>query len=142
MAQISTKLFSVLFADDSNLFISDSNINDLITTMNNELNGIYLWLNTNKLSLNIDKSNYMIFTQRNISQCNDVFINGQKLERVFSTKFLGVVIDHKLTWKKHIQFVKSKISKSIGILYRGRKCFQSNTLLTLCYSFILPYLLY
>ena len=142
MAQISTKLFSVLFADDSNLFISDSNINDLITTMNNELNGIYLWLNTNKLSLNIDKSNYMIFTQRNISQCNDVFINGQKLERVFSTKFLGVVIDHKLTWKKHIQFVKSKISKSIGILYRGRTFFQSNTLLTLYYSFILPYFTY
>ncbi len=49
-------------------------------------------------------------------------------ERVFETKFPGVVIDHKLTWKQHIGYIKGKISKSVAILCKFRDVLNSNTL--------------
>ena len=86
----------------------------------------------------------MIFRSRNkiLDPGNDIFINGCKIEQVQTTKFLGVIIDCNLTWKYHISYVCSKISKNIGILIKSRKVFDTNTLLTLYYSFIYPYLNY
>ena len=54
---MSTKLFSLLFADDSNMFMHGKNVNDLINTMNIELKNVIEWLNVNKLSLNLKKKN-------------------------------------------------------------------------------------
>ena len=62
LAHVSPKLFSILFADDSNFFYSDSNMDSLISTVNNELEKVVDWLNANKMSLNIDKTHYIIFT--------------------------------------------------------------------------------
>ena len=61
---------------------------------------------------------------------------------VKSTKFLGVIIDANLTWKDHIDYISTKISKNIGIIKKARKLFDNKTLLTLYYSFIFPYFNY
>ena len=61
---------------------------------------------------------------------------------VTTTKFLGVIIDHKFKWNDHITYVKSKISKSIGILYRIRRFLDMNTLIQMYHSFVFPYLIY
>ena len=53
--------FPVLFADDTNLFFSGKNIDYLEQTINTELDRITLWLKANKLSLNIKKTQFMIF---------------------------------------------------------------------------------
>ena len=50
-----------LFADDTSLFISNTNTKLLENTLNEELSKIVNWLWANKLTLNIDKSNYIIF---------------------------------------------------------------------------------
>ena len=67
----------------------------------------------NRLSLNISKTNYMIFGNRRITADICVRINKEKINRVNSTTCLGVVIDCKLNWKSHIFSVRSKLSKCV-----------------------------
>ena len=64
MVNASSLLFFILFADDTNLFFSGKNINDLIQTVNTELEKIVMWLNVNKLSLNVKKTYYIIFSTK------------------------------------------------------------------------------
>jgi len=62
------------------------------------------------------KTHYMIFSNRHCNSDLPVLINGTPLEKVTSTKFLGVIVDHKLLWKEHVAYVKNKLSKCIVIL--------------------------
>jgi hypothetical protein len=142
IAHVSDKLYSILFADDSNMFCTGNNINTLISTMNSELDKIIDWLNINKLSLNVEKSNYMIFSRKHVIVLRDVCINNTSLTRIYQTKFLGVNIDWKLSWNYHVTYVKNKIAKSIGILSKAKKMLKSDSLITLYYSFVFPYLTY
>ena len=70
----------------------------------------------------------------------NIRINNKDLESRKIIKFLGVNLDEKLTWFSHIQMIKSKISKGLGIIYKAKKCLPQHTLRTLYYSFIYPYL--
>lgn len=143
LINVSEVLFSILFADDTNVFISGKNIDILVKTLNAELSKLVTWLHVNKLSLNVKKTHFIIFSQaKNFHHTPDVLINDEKLQRVYSTRFLGVVIDHKLKWSEHIQYTKGKISKGLGILCKARKVFSTSTLITLYYSFIYPYFTY
>ena len=61
IASVSNILSSILFADDTKLFCSSKNLQELTAIVNNELGNIMQWLNASKLSLNIDKTNCMLF---------------------------------------------------------------------------------
>ena len=100
-------------------------------------------MKANKLTLNAEKTHYMVFHRARIKQgYNKIIIRNTEISLVRSTKFLGVIIDDKLNWKEHIQYIKNKISKSIGILYKVRPCLCTGTLRNLYFSFIYPYLIY
>jgi hypothetical protein len=71
-----------------------------------------------------------------------VSIDGKGVKKVDSIKFLGVMIDCNLNWKKHIFHIKSKVSKGIGIICKARKYLSKQVLISLYYSFIYPYLSY
>ena len=58
----STVLSFLLFADDSNIFLSHKNPNMLLDTLNYELNFVFEWIQANKLSLNLNKTNFMLFS--------------------------------------------------------------------------------
>ena len=60
------------------------------------------------------------------------------IKQVSETKFLGVLIDHHLSWKPDITLVSKKISKSIGIIAKARLYLSSKTLLSWYYSLIIP----
>ena len=100
-------------------------------------------MNINKLSLNIDNSNYMIFSspRKTKAEHDEIKINDNIIEEIESTKFLGVIIDNKLNWNKHVNIAKSKIAKAIGIISKAWKCLSKHTLITLYYSFVCPHLL-
>jgi len=85
----------------------------------------------------------MIFRSKthNINS-NSININGSEIDLVSNTKFIGVVLDSNLKWDQHINLVKNKISKGIGIICKARKLLDQNTLVTLYYSMIYPYLIY
>ena len=142
MSNTSNLLYFLLFADDTNIFLGGKNIENIIDVLNNELVKISEWLNVNRLSLNISKTHYVIFSMSNQAAPKNVSIDGQNVDHVTSTKFLGVYIDSRLSWSEHINYIKNKISKGIGILYQARKIFSLKTLNTLYYSFIHPYFMY
>ena len=71
-----------------------------------------------------------VVMQRNVVEC------------VTKTKFLGVIIDNKLKWNDHITYVKSKISKTIGLFYKMRQYLGRTALVNLYYSLVFPYLIY
>ena len=101
------------------------------------------WVKAKKLSLNVKKTHYMIFHRKKTVMPNlKIQIDNQDIDQVYKTKFLGVVIDWKLTWKDHIALVTGKLSKSICVITKARRCLNWKSLLTLYYSFIYPYLTY
>ena len=143
LVNVSRHCFSILFADDTNMFISGKNLEVLCSQLNEDLREIQEWLNCNKLSLNVLKTHYMIFTPRNkIIEDIDVQFYGVNIQRVFVTKFLGVQIDSHLTWKHHIEYTCKKLSKCVGILCKARKKLAKSSLINLYYSFAYPYLIY
>ena len=80
--------------------MSGKNLPSMAIALNEQLTAIYEWLCCNKLSLNVLKTHYMIFTQRN-KKVNDIslYINNVSKERVYVTKLLGVQIDSQFNWK-------------------------------------------
>jgi hypothetical protein len=137
----------IMFADDTNLFLSDKNIDNLFMKMNNELKSITTWFEANKLSLNEKKTKYSIFhtvsKKKNITNNLPILeLNNVEIKRDIVTKFLGILIDENLSWKPQIDHIKNKISKSIGILYNAAYLLKKSLLKQLYYSFIHSYLSY
>ena len=121
----SNKLGFYLFADDTNLLYADK---DLETVVNTELKNVCDWLNANILTINVKKSNFVVFRPRqkrsNHKTCIRIPDNNNNgfvlLEETDYVKFLGVLIDKNLTWRPQIDYIASKISKIVGILARLR----------------------
>ena len=112
-------------------------------TINAEMVSLLKWIHSNKLSLNIEKTQYIIISKKKLpSDLPIISIDGEPIMHVKSLKFLGVIIDNRLSWREHIAYVRRKISKSIGILRCARPLLNKNTLITLYYAFIYPYLTY
>ena len=116
--------------------------------MNHELILVKNWCDTNKLSINLKKTNFMIIkstrkkltTQFHIKlPCND---SDFFLEQKDSIKYLGVLIDDKLNWEKHISFISSKISRNTGVFFKLRHYLSPSQLRQLYYTLIYPYLSY
>ena len=126
------------------VFFSHSNPNSLENVLNNELQNIVVWLRCNKLSINIKKTNCVIFrpSQNKFNHSFSLSIGGRSLIQSNVTKFLGVYIDEHLTWKYHINFVCKQITKSIGILFRTCFYLSCKTKLMLYYTLIYPYITY
>ena len=142
---VSSQLTSfILFADDTNLFYSGENVEQLNKTINAEMQNISQWLIDNQLTLNIKKTNYIVFksTKKKILNPIKIFFNNCQLTQVKETKFLGVIIDEHLNWNQHINYIANKISKSIGIICKARYFLNSNILRTLYNTLIYPYLYY
>ena len=115
----------------------------LYKKINEELKLIYKWINVNKLSLNIEKTNFMLFTPKHFSCLKEtVVIDNHPIKEVCHIKFLCVIIDNKLKWKDHIDYISKKIAKGIGVIIKARKVFDKTTLLSIYNSLILPYIGY
>ena len=101
------------------------------------------WLVSNKLGLNINKSCYLNFSSLHNPSTNiNVKIANKLLERKRVTKYLGVLIDGKLSWKYHIHSVNMKLRKDIGIISKLKDFVMKSTSRSLYFSFIHPYLDY
>ena len=144
ICNVSKFLYTILYADDTCVLLNGKDLNNLIQSMNTELDLLSTWLKSNKLSLNTQKTFFQLFHRARMKTNNSVNIIVDKcvLNKVTSIKYLGVIIDHKLNWIEHISYVKNKISKGIGILYKARQFLEKRDLLNLYYSYIYPYLIY
>ena len=130
-----------LFADDTVVSFSHHNFNYLTSIMNEELNTISEWMSSNRLTLNSEKSHALVFSNRTYEQ-RSIDLCSNPINCVESSKYLGIIFDNRFRFKNHIDYVKSKISKFTGILYRLRKYFPLETCLNYYYAFVYPYLSY
>lgn len=144
LSMTSSILKFVLFADDTNVFLSHSSYDLLFKIANDELIVIADWFKINRLSLNLEKTNFILFhTKKKIPNENrPLLINDTPITQTSTSKFLGVIVDHHLTWKDHIITITNKIAKNIGVLHRIKHCLPKAVLLNLYYSLIFPYLSY
>ena len=93
----------VQFADDTNPIFAHGNLKYLRFCVEQELYKICDWFNANKLTLNIDKSSYLLFLADKTTYTNfKLSLNGLKIPRVNHTKFLGTWLDVKLSWDIHV----------------------------------------
>ena len=100
--------FFLLFADDVSVFIEGDKLNSLSTIINEELEKLSIWLASNKLTLNIDKTHYAIFHRDRLEQTNVyITLSNISLNESSSQKFLGVMIDEKLSFTRHILNIES-----------------------------------
>ena len=142
----STSLHFVLYADDTNIFFSHNNLQCLISHVQTEMQNVTRWFQVNKLQINKSKTKYMIFNFKERSRMIPLNLNlrieNEVVEQVEYTNFLGVVIDNRLSWDKHIASISNKISASIGVLRKLKPVLPSKTLFTLYRSLIHPHLSY
>ena len=125
-------------ADDTNLIVSDRSLKNLRLTMNEELKSLYEWLRANRLSLNVVKTEFLLF--RNNLGKNENFkftlrLNSKTLYESRHLKYLGIIIDNKLNWKSHINELSKTLGKAIGLLGKIRHFVTSSTLKHLYQSF-------
>ena len=135
--KVSKNLHPLMYADDSNLFISGHNSNELIEIANSDLNKICQWINANKLSLNLNKTKYMLFSKSKTvdNSIDPLLIENDPIQRTTTIKFLGYMIDENLNWSSHIQYLRSKIGKMLGILTKLQKTLNTNALRNLYFTF-------
>ena len=136
--------FLPFYADDTNAFLSGNDIDALIDTMNEELKKLVVWLQVNKLKLNVKKTHFMIFSsnKHKYDYTKKLFLLNTEIKMEKFTKFLGVIIDQNLNWKQQILHVKKKVSRGLGIIRKARKYLNYDALRTLYHSFVYPYLDY
>ena len=82
----------VLFADDTNIFCSERNLTDLQLTLNRELGKLFVWFSANKLSLNLSKTNYILFRNRSADTDLNICINTINVTRVQSSNSLALLL--------------------------------------------------
>ena len=146
----SDKFNFYLFADETNILYADKDIKSLGTLVNCELRKVCNWLTANRLTLNINKSNYVIFRpyqkqlalKPKIVVYDNVLSKSVNLECKDYVKYLGVLIDCSLSWKFHIEHIVVKISRLVGIIAKLRHFVPRNTLLRIYQSLILPCISY
>ena len=116
----------------------------MIEITNNELKILSDWFRANKLSLNVAKTNYMLFgfKKMQLNNVSSVKIDNLCITRVEYKKFLGVLVEQKLRWSHHIAFIASKTARCLYVLSRLRKILHQNALLAAYYSTIYPHLNY
>ena len=124
----------VHFADDTTLFVNDSDITRLMDRTNNELSKVNKWLECNKLSLNVEKTKYMIFSNREIPINLNLKLSNHDLIRVSETKFLGIIIDDRLSFRSHMSSICSRLRRTIGVIYRLNSFIPSSVAVLLYFS--------
>jgi hypothetical protein len=139
----STRLKFITYADDTTLFTTLNPSDENTEIINNELCEVYQWLCTNKLSLNITKTNYMVFhTPHRTLVPPALKLNNIPLVHTDQFNFLGITLDKHMSWKPHTNKIATKIAQTCGILNKLKNTVPEHTLITLYQSPINPHINY
>lgn len=132
-----------LFADDSTILFTGTNKTILECDINDTLKKTVNWLSANHLKINLSKTKLMIFKNR-VTKINyiDINCNGQDIEQIQNTKFLGLNIDCNLNWKSHLELLCAKVARFSYALYMLSKTASESTLLTAYHGYVASLLRY
>ena len=135
ISNCSPSFLYTLFADDTCLVAKHSDLKQLEELVNAELKMVSKWLINNKLSLNLSKSCYLLFSgeQKDTFSIN---LDNTKITRMDAVKYLGVMVDDELNWKKQVNTVLGKVKKAAGMLKKVNFIAPNSVNRTLYYSFL------
>ena len=138
ISNVSSLLQYILFADDTNIFCSHPNLDNLIQILNAELPKLSNWFKCNKLSLNLGKTNFIHFkTRAHNEQINvPLKIDDITILQKKNTKFLDICIDECLSWHKHVLEITKDLSRYIGVMYKLQSFVPRHVLCIIYNSFI------
>ena len=141
---VSKKFKFYLLADDTNIYCDCDTLVNLAKMVNKELKYVKSWLDVNKLSSNISKTNYIIFHTTTMKIQTDISIKfGRKLlTKAKYVKFLGLLLDENLSWKFHLSELSKKVARTCGIVFKIRCLLSTSTLILLYNTLFLPFLQY
>lgn len=134
-----------LFADDATIVYGELDFNTLYLRMSDDLGRLNDWMTRNRLSINFTKTNFILYYLRNTDTTdsfNHLCFENFKVNRVDKAKYLGLILNTSLSFSEHVDLVKSKISKFVGVLRRISKYVNEPTKLKIYYAYIHSHLNY
>ena len=130
-----------MYADDSVAWFHHKNQNNLIEIMSQELMFVKNWLTANKLTLNVNKTKFLLFTKNSLTN-HTVNIDGVYVDRVTEIEFLGVIFQSNLKWREHIKYISIKLNKLNSMLYLIRNKLTRDSLRLIYHSIAYSYISY
>lgn len=137
-----------LFADDTCFILQHDSLDNLNAKINEVMDAVNNWMNANKLTLNVSKSNILLINPKgnNGFNCNSSITMTSTIQTELSivdkAKYLGVMFDDKLSFKSHISNLEKKLSRSVGILAKVKPFLNTKALLQLYYAIFHSHLNY
>ena len=134
-----------MFADDTNITVPGCTFAELEQATNSELNNLYSWLKTNKLSLNIAKTEFMVISNRQLAEnCREINVqlDGHPISTIEHAKSLlrfKYSVDDRLSWSNQIKDLYRTISSAIGALRRIRPLISQSTAVQIYNALIQPH---
>ena len=86
---------------------------------------------TNRLALNVDKANYIMFTNCVINSNSHITIDNKNIDRLYISTYLRLLIDHKLNWNKRVTKIQTHVLRNIAVLHRARQVLDNSSLFML-----------
>ena len=111
---VSKKLTFHPFADDTNIYFESSDLMHLHKTINKELRKVQKWLESNRLALNIDKTNFLLFEENIVLK-----LGKKKIKHENHVRFFGVLLDSNLSWKTHLNELSKKLLRTVGFFIKS-----------------------
>ena len=133
---------TILFADDSTLYLSGNDPTALIYEANAELDNFYKWCVSNRLTVNENKTYFMLFTNKPKTTLPPLFYNFSIVKNTSQHTLLGITFDDSLTFKPHITNISLKLSRIVSLLYKIKDLMPLHVLKIIYNAHILPILSY
>ena len=132
------------FADDTNLLYAHKDPKMIKKIVNKDLALLFQWLCANRLSLNVAKTEFIVFRppRKSLPDRIVLTLNNTKIFESYKIKYLGLLMDTRLNWKAHIHELSKKLSQSIGMLYKIRKSCNQQVLLSLYHAIFNSHMTY
>ena len=139
-----------MYADDTCLYYSSDSADAMNHAINADLTALKGWLEGNKLSLNVAKTEAMIIGSNKKLRKIDTpeapkpqfRIGSEGVKLVSDVKYLGVQVDQELKWTNHLSIVTKKISRGIGMLRYANQYLPPPTIETMYKILVEPYFRY
>ena len=143
----------ILYADDTNIFVIDDDRKKALEKANKILDSISKYMSSNLLHINLDKCCYMHFapssrgkhdnsTTAPENEVVNITINNHVIREVTETRYLGVILDKKLSWLPHIAHLENKLKVAIGTIKRIRQYIPNKNIKSIYHSLFESHLLY
>ena len=141
MHRCAPDLSFIHYADDTTISFQSDNFGAVKTAMEEGLLSINEWLTVNRLALNVDKTSFMIITNKTIPDDFQICISNVPISMIDHSRFSGIEIDRNFTFSNHIDTLSKKLSKIIGLLRRLSSIIPQKYLRSLYYSMFYPVLI-